>query len=553
MIASLRPPNERGIFVTTATATERKAISLELKGDAPRSFSAVISTPHVDRDGDRVLTSAFQTGQRVPVLVSHGWDSLPVGAGTIQPTAGDVRLHGAFFDTDQGRAAYETAKQLGQLAEFSIGFRVLDSEWTQHAGRNVREIRSLELFEVSLVVKGAAYGTGLLDIKSPRRGFDDLDGWLRDLGSDDELSVKSLSRRAFDVQEHRGAKWLEFKGSPLWPAAVAEAERDDDSFELKTWRNEFRATASPEYAPAFWLWLTAAGQGTRGLVGKALMPGTDSMGGFLVPPELRAAVERQRDALSIVRPRAAIFPTIRDQLILPRAALVAGEETVWSSQIAAERFGPGRPLPEGSAAFDALAISITNLGVELKPSMDLWQDSDSLEAFLVAGGAEALAQAENRDFLVGAGLVDGMTGTPVGLFYSDAPTAVIGAPTAAGVKLVVETLPGQWRDGSVWIMSEGFEADVRDLTAASSNVPLYARDANDGRIENRPVVVTPWTVSGQAALANLRGYAIADRQSLSVRVLQELYGRTHQVGVHLIARNGGGLLHRHSAVIGTAA
>jgi HK97 family phage prohead protease len=133
------------------------------------SFSAVISTDGVDRDGEIVAREAFHgsLGKTIPLIQSHDWGSLPVGKGVIGQTAEGTTLTGSFFlDTSGGAEAYKTAKNMADLQEFSVGFRPKASDFVLVDGKNVRKITDLELFEASLVLVGAARGTRLMGIKS---------------------------------------------------------------------------------------------------------------------------------------------------------------------------------------------------------------------------------------------------------------------------------------------------------------------------------------------------------------------------------------------------
>lgn len=133
------------------------------------SFSAVISTDGVDRDGEIVAREAFHgsLGKTIPLIQSHDWGSLPVGKGVIGQTAEGTTLTGSFFlDTAGGAEAYKTAKNMAELQEFSVGFMPKKSDFVLIDGKNVRKITDLELFEASLVLIGAARGTRLMGIKS---------------------------------------------------------------------------------------------------------------------------------------------------------------------------------------------------------------------------------------------------------------------------------------------------------------------------------------------------------------------------------------------------
>lgn len=137
-------------------------------------LKAIISTfGQVDRDGDIMAPEAFagSKGKAVPMVWSHNWDE-PIGKGTVSVTDTEAIFSGEFFlDTARGLDAYKTVKAMGELQQYSIGFRIKEDAWTfsndDSGGRkNIRTIKDLELFEASPVLVGAAYGTRTLSVKS---------------------------------------------------------------------------------------------------------------------------------------------------------------------------------------------------------------------------------------------------------------------------------------------------------------------------------------------------------------------------------------------------
>src|SRR5688572_30413232 len=86
------------------------------------SVEAVFSTADViDSDGDRVLSSAFQDGQRVPLVWAHDW-ARPVGRGIVRVEPLRAVFAGEFFlNTTWGKDAHGTVKGLGELQNWSFG------------------------------------------------------------------------------------------------------------------------------------------------------------------------------------------------------------------------------------------------------------------------------------------------------------------------------------------------------------------------------------------------------------------------------------------------
>lgn len=141
---------------------ERKAFGrVELKDADQGLVSAIFSTfDVVDLDGDVVRKSAFKEGTPVRISAYNhaSWQgALPVGKGVIRVTDREAICDMQFnMKTQAGRDTFETIKQMGELQEYSWGFNVTDSESVDMEGKSVRVIKSVDVFEVSPVLLGAA-------------------------------------------------------------------------------------------------------------------------------------------------------------------------------------------------------------------------------------------------------------------------------------------------------------------------------------------------------------------------------------------------------------
>jgi len=120
----------------------------------------------IDSDGDVIKSEAIKNGKQIPLVWSHDW-SRPIGKGTIKNDGKQAIFEGNFFlNTSWGKDAYETVKGMGDLQEYSWGFRVLKQEKGEQDGRAVNFITSTEEFEVSPVLVGANRETGTLEVKT---------------------------------------------------------------------------------------------------------------------------------------------------------------------------------------------------------------------------------------------------------------------------------------------------------------------------------------------------------------------------------------------------
>ncbi len=141
-------------------------------------FTAVFSTFNViDHDDDVTEPGAFKDGQ--PVIIepwNHSWN-LPAGKGVIQSDDEKAWVEGEFFlDTEVGRENYLAVKNLGDLAEWSYTFDIIESGWGEQEERQVQFLRELDVVGVSPVTRGAGIGTETIDIKGQGSDADSSDG-----------------------------------------------------------------------------------------------------------------------------------------------------------------------------------------------------------------------------------------------------------------------------------------------------------------------------------------------------------------------------------------
>lgn len=163
---------------------------LTLKDDG--SVEALFSVFNdLDSDQDVVLPSFFQDGQPAPMAAwGHDWDSLPPGKGVINVRSEGAVFDGRFFtDTTHGRDHYLTVKELGDLQEWSFGFRIIESKRGEFNGKPCRYLVKGETFEVSPVLVGANRSTRTLSVKGAQRknyysGLEAPEGSYEDLAED---------------------------------------------------------------------------------------------------------------------------------------------------------------------------------------------------------------------------------------------------------------------------------------------------------------------------------------------------------------------------------
>ena len=163
---------------------EVKAIEFELKQEAAGKVSAVFSVFNsLDSDGDVVLPGSIKSGFKsgdVPMVWAHKWD-MPIGKGRIKEDDGKATFDGEFFmDTDSGQEAYKIVKNMGDMQQWSFGYRVNDAETAPFKSadseneQDARYLKDLTVFEVSPVLVGANQETYTMAIKSNKELVEDL-------------------------------------------------------------------------------------------------------------------------------------------------------------------------------------------------------------------------------------------------------------------------------------------------------------------------------------------------------------------------------------------
>ena len=111
---------------------------------------------------------------------AHKWD-MPIGKGQIEQDDDKATFKGQFFmDTESGKEAYNLVKAMGELQQWSFGFKVDDSEYGKFKKdgsdeeEDVRFLKGLTVYEVSPVLVGANQETYTMAIKSNTELLEEL-------------------------------------------------------------------------------------------------------------------------------------------------------------------------------------------------------------------------------------------------------------------------------------------------------------------------------------------------------------------------------------------
>lgn len=252
---------------------------------------------------------------------------------------------------------------------------------------------------------------------------------------------------------------------------------------------------------------------------RALVEGTDSEGGYLVPEELRSEVFRILPDFSVMRRIARIIPMSTDTLKLN--TLTARPVAYWTAEYESKS--------TSSAEFGQVTLSPNDLVCLLPVSEQLLADANiNMVQFITELFAEATAIAEDKAFFTGSG-----TGQPKGI-YTETLTAV-----AAGASLFdslidlmssvpqrVRTSPGAAFVGNSYTIRQFHKVKDSDGAyiwrdgGASANSNGETVNLPD-RIYGKPVYEQNDLPNGVLLFGDWRYYLIGDRQVMSVRTTTE--------------------------------
>jgi len=199
---------------------ESKNIDIELKDDSGQVEAVFSIFNSLDSDGDVVMPGAVKSGfknNQVPMVWSHKWD-MPIGKGTIAQDDDKAVFKGEFFmDTESGKEAYNLVKNMGDMQQWSFGYKVNDSDFgkaNDNVGEetNARYLKDLTVYEVSPVLVGANQDTYTLAIKSNTELLKELASDPEE-GSEDECcgscEGKSAKKYGDDEEEMKSCKYHE--------------------------------------------------------------------------------------------------------------------------------------------------------------------------------------------------------------------------------------------------------------------------------------------------------------------------------------------------------
>ena len=304
-------------------------------------------------------------------------------------------------------------------------------------------------------------------------------------------------------------------------------------------RKNTRATATEEYNKAFWDMM----RGNTSLeVRDALSVGVDQNGGFTVPDEFERQLVQALEENNIFRSLAKTIRTNSGTRTIP-IATDSGSAS-WIEE--------GAAIQESDMSFSQETLSAYKLGCMIKVSNELLNDSAfDIAAHIAHRFGVRFGNAEEDAFINGTGPSANPQTTPsqpTGILTSLTPTAGNTTANAQTVHFdniykLYYSLKSPYRRKAAFLCNETLLLQLMLIKDKNDNY-IWKPGLEVGKpdtILGRPIYTSGYmpAISGDAAqdknkkvllFGDFSYYWIADRQSRTLKRLNELYAVTDQVG-----------------------
>lgn len=402
--------------------------------------------------------------------------------------------------------------------------------------------------------------------------------------NDDDESKKLLSRMGWDVKSGIiMAPTSLGKLVEMFDEEVLFGDLPSEDPDAARYFKSMRATFQPLYRSAYTKWLrnatryrseAMAFQSLSADEQKALSEGTDTAGGFLVPPDVQAEILVRLPQSSVMSRLGRSVTTSRDKLVWPRVQAKTTDGSIYSSGFVGGWVGETPAFSDTDASFGTFEIGIKKARVATKLGNDFLADAASnVLAFLAQNGAENMGLVLDKGFIAGLGtpleplgiLESGIStvdveGSADNTFSNNATEAAAGTGSAPKMITLVYTLPSQYANGAQWLMARLTEGAVRKFEDGNGR-PLWPAMAGSGLapaprellgypVNNSEFMPAIGADAKVVLFGDFSAYIIAQRAQITTVVLRERFADTDQTGVILFSRVGGALWNEDALRIG---
>ncbi len=426
------------------------------------------------------------------------------------------------------------------------------------------------------------------EVEESKADFNQLDNFLNapqykiqhGVGEGESDTHKALRQAGWEVKS--GMIWAPTSAGKMVEMYTEEVLAGDIPTDASESVQEFYRTTrrafQPDYRKAYTNYLRLCGKMHDASMAwtmlkpeeqKALSEGTDTAGGFLVPPDVQAEILVRLPQRAAVRAAGArVQATSRDLLrypmVQPAAAtaggLASGGGSIFSSGFVGSWAGETPAFTDVDPAFGSFDVPIRKLRVATKLSNDFLADAVvNPLAFLAQNGADNMALVEDQGFLTG----DGGALQPFGILNSGITTVDVEGSTsdtisnttsnAGSMPKIIDVeyaLPSQYTPGAKWMVRRAIEGKIRKLVDASgrfiwpgvlgSGYAMPTKEIDGYTVTNSEFIPNDGTNANKVILfGEFSNYIIAQRSQITSTILRERFADTDQTGIILWERVGG--------------
>lgn len=274
---------------------------------------------------------------------------------------------------------------------------------------------------------------------------------------------------------------------------------------------------------------------------EAVQLGTRFVGSL--PTEMATAIQTRMEQLAGIYSRCSIHKASGDYVVVVESEVVTVSYTTESAAIS-ETSPNLKPIKLSALKLAGLARISSEMLADLAVDVMSWITNEFAKAF---------ARQMEHEILLGPG-TDGDKTKIRGIITNSTNTVAAASATEVTweeVKKTVQAIKG-YRTGATIVVSQQIHDQIHSFKDGSKY--MFDQTRNIERIMGCPVLISdqmPAIAGGKAALVvgNFAYYHIADRQDVTIRVLEERYAEYDQVGIKATKRVDGDFVKEAFAVL----
>lgn len=263
---------------------------------------------------------------------------------------------------------------------------------------------------------------------------------------------------------------------------------------------------------------------------RALTEGTNSQGGYTVPTVLMNTVIKALNENNFMRQLGTVITTASTTAIPTMA-----------SKPTFALIGENGAYPTVDTTFGVKTLNAYKAGGIMLASDELLNDSGiDIASYITSLMIEGLGDFEEDKFMLGTGSSDyqGLTTAGVGV-TTVSPTAI----TSDEALDLYYAVPAKYRPKATWVVGDSFEKAVMKLKDTTGRYiwQMGLSSGTPNTLNGRPIYNSAYVpalaaTNVVAAFGDLSYFTIADRGTMTMKRLNELYSGTGQVGFQVSKR-----------------